>query len=101
MIFATKDGFRFPAKRPRDVISCMKVGSNELVHPNEKPVALLEELIGDIVPEGGAVLDPFMGSGTTGVACARTGRPFVGIELDGEWFDLACRRIREQGEQAD
>lgn len=95
IIFATKNGFKFPAKRPRDVLSHMKVSSNKLVHPNEKPVELLEELIRDICPEGGTVLDPFMGSGTTGVACARTGRLFVGIELDDGYYQIARSRIED------
>ena len=93
IIFATKNEFKFPAKRPRDVLSHMKVGSNKLVHPNEKPVGLLEELIRDICPEGGTVLDPFMGSGTTGVACAITGRPFIGIEVDEGYYRIARSRI--------
>ena len=93
IIFATKGGYKFPAKRPRDVISQMKVGSGKLVHPNEKPVPLLVELINDIVPDGGTVLDPFMGSGTTGIACAKTGRPFVGMEMDADYFRIAKERI--------
>lgn len=51
--------------------------------------------------EAGVVVDPFMGSGTTGVACARRGRPFIGIELDQAHFDVACRRIEEAAKQAD
>lgn len=46
-----------------------------------------------VVPAGEVVVDPFMGSGTTGVACAQTGRPFVGIELSQHYFDIACERI--------
>lgn len=52
-----------------------------------------------IVPPGTAVLDPFMGSGTTGVACVQTGRAFVGIELDPAHFDNACERINEAHRQ--
>lgn len=62
-------------------------------HPTEKPVALMAELVALFTRPGELVLDPFMGSGTTGVACARLGRRFVGIELDPLHFDLACRRI--------
>ena len=49
----------------------------------------------------GTVLDPFMGSGTTGVACAKLGLPFVGVEIDSEYFDIACRRIELATQQAD
>jgi len=63
-----------------------------LCHPCEKPVALITHLIGNHAVS--VVLDPFMGSGTTGVACVECGRRFVGIEIDPKYFDIACRRIR-------
>ena len=63
-------------------------------HPSQKPVALMEWSIG-FVPGAGAILDPFMGSGTTGVACANLGRSFIGIEREPAYFDIACRRIEE------
>jgi site-specific DNA-methyltransferase (adenine-specific) len=50
---------------------------------------------------GETVLDPFMGSGTTGVACARLGRSFIGIEIEQKYFDIACRRLDEAYRQAD
>lgn len=61
------------------------------VHPHQKPVWLLETLVSRA--PGQVVLDPFMGSGTTGVACVRSGRRFIGIEIDREYFDVAVRRI--------
>ena len=60
-------------------------------HPHEKPVGLMREIV-RIVP-GDVVVDPFMGSGTTGVACANEGREFIGIEIDPQYFDAACRRV--------
>lgn len=62
-------------------------------HPTEKPLGLMRELVMDFTQPGETVLDPFMGSGTTGVACALTGRVFTGIEQTEKWFDLACRRM--------
>lgn len=50
---------------------------------------------------GGFVLDPFMGSGTTGVACARAGRSFIGIEIDDGYFEIACERIHKAYQQPD
>jgi site-specific DNA-methyltransferase (adenine-specific) len=69
------------------------------VHPTEKPVALMERLILASSNEGDTVLDFTMGSGTTGVACVNTGRKFIGIELDPNYFEIACGRISEAQEQ--
>lgn len=63
------------------------------LHPTQKPVALMEWLIKTYSNEGETVLDNTMGSGTTGVACKNTGREFIGIELDSEYFDIASNRI--------
>jgi len=63
-------------------------------HPTVKPVALLEYLCRlTKTPTGGIVLDPFMGSGSTGIACVNEGRDFVGIEIDEEYMEIARRRI--------
>ena len=64
-------------------------------HPTEKPVHLMAEYIANSSQPGQTVLDPFMGSGTTGVAAVQLGRKFVGIEIDELFFDLACQRIRD------
>lgn len=69
-------------------------------HPTQKPVALMKWCL-DFLPEAETVFDPFMGSGTTGVACAKLGRKFTGIELDPEYFEIACDRIRKAYAQAD
>ncbi len=75
---------------PRDNMS-----RGKSLHPTQKPVALMEYLIKTYTNEGETVLDFAMGSGTTGVACRRLGRRFVGIELDEEYFGIAEKRIRE------
>lgn len=61
-------------------------------HPDEKPVSLLEWCL-SFFPSAQTILDPFMGSGTTGVACVNLGRNFTGIEIEPKYFDTACRRI--------
>lgn len=66
-------------------------------HPAEKPLSLLREIVKET--PGEIVIDPFMGSGTTGVAAVEYGRRFVGIELDEQWFDIACRRIEDAYKQ--
>lgn len=68
---------------------------NDGYHPTQKPVALLEDLIQTYSNEGDTVFDFTMGSGSTGVACANTGRRFVGIELDKHYFDIAHQRVSE------
>jgi len=65
------------------------------LHPTLKPVALMEWLIETYTNEGDTVIDPFMGSGTTGVACAKHNRRFIGIEKEKQYFDTAAKRIRE------
>ena len=69
-------------------------------HPTQKPVALMEWCLG-FVPDAPTILDPYMGSGTTLVACAKLGRRGIGIEIDPEYFDIACRRVEEAYRQPD
>jgi site-specific DNA-methyltransferase (adenine-specific) len=68
-------------------------------HPHQKPVALMEACI--LYAEGLTVLDPFMGSGSTGVACVKLGRRFIGIEIEPKYFDIACKRIEQAYAQPD
>lgn len=68
-------------------------------HPTQKPTALLELLIKTYTNEGDLVLDSCMGSGSTGVACARTKRNFIGYELDKTYFEIAKNRINEACER--
>lgn len=68
-------------------------------HPTQKPLPLMEWCIKRV--KGSTILDPFMGSGTTGVACVRLGRKFIGIEIDPGYFDIACKRIEEAYRQPD
>lgn len=68
------------------------------VHPTQKPEALMAWCLAK-VPKAQTVVDPFMGSGSTGVACAKFGRSFIGIEREPSYFDIACRRIEEAYKQ--
>jgi len=70
-----------------------KVTNGAKVHPTQKPVELIGKFIGDSTGQGMTILDPMMGSGTTGVACAHMGRAFIGIEQQRRYFDIACERI--------
>jgi len=69
-------------------------------HPTQKPIAVMEWCLG-FLPDAKTILDPFMGSGTTLVACQRMGRAGTGIELDPDYFDIACRRVDEAARQPD
>jgi len=62
-------------------------------HPTQKPLPLMKWCIG-FLPDAQTILDPFMGSGTTGVAAVQMGRHFIGIEIEPKYFDIACRRIQ-------
>ena len=70
-------------------------------HPTQKPLSLILWHVGLTVDKGNLVLDPFMGSGTTGVACLNTGRRFIGIEKKQKYFDIACRRIEAASKNID
>lgn len=78
----------------------LPVGRVEFGHPTQKPLPLIQWCLG-FLPKAKTILDPFMGSGTTGVACAKMGRSFVGIEIDEGYFDIACKRIRDAYAQPD
>lgn len=71
------------------------------VHPTQKPVELMKWCIGHLPQTARVILDPFMGSGTTGVACAKLGRKFIGIEIEPKYFDIACKRIEQAYAQPD
>lgn len=95
VLFHSGDAFSFPGKRPQDIIACPRVSPNKLVHPNEKPVELLETLISQVTTGGDTVLDCCMGSGSTGVAAVSIGRRFIGMELSDQYFQLARGRVLE------
>ena len=71
------------------------LNTDGFTHQARKPVALLRRIIEASSTNGDTILDPFMGSGTTGVACVQTGRNFIGIEIDPQYFAIAKRRIEE------
>lgn len=76
-------------------------GENSSGHPTGKPIGLFSDFIHDFTDMGETVLDPFMGSGTTLVACAKLGRKGIGIELEPKYFDIACRRVEQAYRQGD
>jgi site-specific DNA-methyltransferase (adenine-specific)/modification methylase len=75
------------------------VNTKTTEHPCERPVSLYEWCIEVFPVPPRSVLDPFMGSGTTGVACVNLGRKFIGVEIDPDYFEIACRRVEEAYQQ--
>lgn len=83
---------------PKSIIRFSAASRIDHYHPTQKPVALMEYLIKTYTNEGETVLDNCMGSGTTGVACRNLNRQFIGIEQDGQYFEIAKRRIEDAEE---
>jgi site-specific DNA-methyltransferase (adenine-specific) len=71
-------------------------GNNERFHTTQKPLPLMLDLVADFTDPGETILDPFAGSGTTGIACLCLGRKFIGIERDAKYFRLACDRLHAE-----
>ena len=88
-IYIFGKGFKGP--RTTSVLRFNADISSSRNHPTEKPIHLMEELVGKC--DGAHIVDPFMGSGTTGVACVNLERKFTGVEIDQKYFDIACKRI--------
>ena len=84
---------------PRMAIEFDTIPSNKCIHPNQKPIPLLEYLIKTYTNPNELVLDFTMGSGSTGVACSNTNRNFIGIELDEEYYQIAEKRLKENSSQ--
>jgi DNA modification methylase len=93
--YATKGDYKFRNGRPMSVINLRYLFGHQRQHPNEKPVELLERLVGAVTNKGDLVLDCCMGVGTTGVASVKNGRRFMGIEIDPNYFNIARSRITE------
>ena len=79
---------------------CQAGSGEKRFHPTQKPVPLMKWCLG-FLPDAQTILDPFMGSGTTGVAAVQMGRDFIGIEREPRYFDIACRRIEDAQRQGD
>jgi site-specific DNA-methyltransferase (adenine-specific) len=91
IVYFNKGRKELKGKREPNIFKFIKP-ANEL-HPTQKPVDLIEYLISKSTDEGDVIIDPFMGSGTTGVACKNLKRRFIGIELDEEYYNIAKNRI--------
>lgn len=82
-----------------NVLECGRVHVADRAHPTQKPVDLLRSMLRVVAPVGGLVVDPFCGSGSTGVACLREGRRFLGVERDPDYCEVARKRLAGEAEQ--
>lgn len=94
--FAVKGKFEFKNGRPKSVVRAMRVSADKMVHPTEKPVELMKYFVEKLSSPGDMVLDPFMGSGATAVACQQTSRNYVGFEINDEYVKVAERRLTQK-----
>lgn len=97
--YAIGGGANKAIERGEDYEACQSVGMNRIskrrnTHPTVKPRAVMQFLLSDVETGKGPILDPFMGSGTTGLACLRTGHDFIGIEMEEDYARIADSRIR-------
>lgn len=83
-------------KGTKNLLTIPNIRGNK-THPTEKPVALMRVLVENSTQPGETVLDPFMGTGSTGIACEELGRDFIGIEIDSKYYDIAMKRIKVVG----
>lgn len=97
IIFAQKGRREFNGKRDPNIFKFKKTDNN--LHPTQKPVDMMEYLLTKFTNEGDLIIDPFMGSGSTGVACVKHKRKFIGIELDLNYFNIARERINNEDSQ--
>ena len=95
IIYANKGRRELNGKRISDVWYFDRVAGKKQLHQNQKPLELIQQIIEKSSKENDLVLDPFMGSGSTGVACINTNRNFIGIEKDETYFKIAKKRIDE------
>ncbi len=85
---------KLPTKACRPGVWRKAINSRMKYHMTGKPVEVMERIL-EITPPNSLILDPFMGSGTTGIACLKQGHRFIGIEIGSEYFDIACKRMEE------
>jgi len=96
ILLLTKGRFVTHSKNKTNIITYRRMSSQKMEHITQKPVLLMEELISEPDYNPQVILDPFMGSGTTGIACKNLGRDFIGIELEDKYFNIARDRINEK-----
>ena len=101
IIYANKGRAKFNdgVKRYEDIWSVPRITGNEQIHQNQKPVNLISKILNIHSKQGDLIFDPFMGSGTTAIACHKMQRNYIGFEIDKEYYKLATNRIESETAQ--
>ena len=99
MLYATKGRYEFKGKRPKTLYRCLRVTPQQLIHPNEKPIALMSAILRDISIPGDKVFDPFGGSFAVASACDKENRVCVSTELHKDYYDAGVKRFDIYREQ--
>lgn len=100
IIFAVKGKHQLRnRKRPRDVLRYQRVDHNKIIHPTQKPIGLIKYLVINSSDIDDIILDPFIGSGTTAVACKQLNRNFIGFDISKEYCEIARKRIEDVDKQ--
>lgn len=95
ILLLCKTNVKTKSNNKSNILTYRRLSSKKMKHSCEKPIPLLEDLITELSDENDIVLDCFMGSGSTGVACVNTNRRFIGIEKDDNYFEIARNRIEQ------
>ena len=93
ILLLCKTNVKTKSKNKSNILTYRRISPQKMLHSCEKPVPLLTDLILELTDENNIILDCFMGSGSTGIACLNTNRNFIGIELDEHYFDIAKDRL--------
>lgn len=99
IILCCKINIKTKSSNKSNVLTYRRVSPQKLLHSCEKPIKLIEDLIMELSEENGIILDTFIGSGTTAIACINTKRNYIGFELDKNYYDIANKRIEEHTKQ--
>lgn len=93
IIYATKGRYEFTNSRPKSIYRCPRVYADYMIHPNEKPIQLFQALLSDFANPGEIIIDPFVGSAASLIACESMNFDYIGYEADGHYYEKGVKRM--------